>query len=67
MTRRCAGTGLMVAGLIVTLVGLAAALTAAVEIPPYWTTALIGAALFSIGALRWAIASRHHDPGSQNQ
>jgi hypothetical protein len=57
----------MFAGLIVALVGLALALTTALEIPRYWTTALIGAALFLIGAVRWAIVGRDQAPRSGNQ
>ena len=33
MNHRCSGNGLMVAGLIVTIVGLAVPLTAALEVP----------------------------------
>ena len=46
---------MMLAGLIVLLVGLAVALAATLRIPGYWTPALVGAVLFLVGALRWAM------------
>ena len=55
MGRECAGSRMMFAGLIVLLVGLAVALAATLRIPGYWTPALVGAVLFLVGALRWAI------------
>jgi hypothetical protein len=55
MSRRCSGNGLMLAGLIVLLVGLAVGLAAALRVPGHWMPALVGAALFLVGALRWAI------------
>ena len=54
MNRRCGGNGLMLAGLIVMLIGLAVAAAATLHIPGYWTPVLVGAALFLVGALRWA-------------
>jgi hypothetical protein len=58
MTRRCAGNGLLLAGLIVTLVGLGVALTAALAIPRYWTTVGVGIALLVAGAARRALSTR---------
>ena len=55
MDRQCAGSGMMFAGLIVLLVGLAVALAATLRIPGYWTAALVGSVLFLVGALRWAV------------
>ena len=52
MKRRCGANGLMFAGLIVMLVGLAIAAAAALRLPGYWTPVLVGAALFMVGALR---------------
>ncbi len=57
MTRRCAGNGLMFAGLIVILVGLAVAAAASLHIPGYWTPVLVGVVLFLVGALRRATRS----------
>ena len=56
MDRRCSGMGLMLAGLIVLLVGLAVAAAAALRLPPHWQPVLVGAVLFLLGALRWATA-----------
>ena len=67
MNHRCSGNGLMVAGLIVTIVGLAVSLTAALEIPRHWTTVLIGVALFLIGAMRRAIGGHGQAPRSGTQ
>jgi hypothetical protein len=58
MTRRCAGNGLLLAGLIVTLVGLGVALTASLGIPRYWTTVGVGVALLVAGAARRALGTR---------
>jgi hypothetical protein len=57
MTRRCSGNGLMIAGLIVTLVGLGIVLTRTLAIPREWTTVLIGVALLVAGAARRALRS----------
>jgi ribose/xylose/arabinose/galactoside ABC-type transport system permease subunit len=54
MSRRCGGNGLMFAGLIVMLIGLAVAGATALHIPGYWTPVLVGAVLFLVGALRQA-------------
>ncbi|HEV8586719.1 MAG TPA: hypothetical protein VGT02_17255 [Methylomirabilota bacterium] len=58
MTCRSAGSGLMFAGLIVTLVGLAVALAHTFEIPRYWTTVAVGIALLAAGAFRSAVGGR---------
>jgi hypothetical protein len=52
MACRGAASGLMLAGLIVTLVGLSVALTRTLEIPGYWTTVGVGVALLVAGAFR---------------
>jgi xanthine/uracil permease len=62
-TRRClGGRGLMFAGLIVMLVGLAVVVMRTVEIPRYWTPVVVGAVLFLIGAARHAIRDRSDSP-----
>jgi hypothetical protein len=64
MGRRCGGSWMMVAGLIVLIVGLAVALAATLRIPGYWTPALVGAVLFLVGALRWAIGGDRASTGT---
>jgi ABC-type cobalamin transport system permease subunit len=51
----------MLAGLIVALIGLVSALTTVLDLPRYWTTMLIGAALFLAGAARQALGGRPRD------
>ncbi|HVG78869.1 MAG TPA: hypothetical protein VNF03_12065 [Patescibacteria group bacterium] len=58
MNRRCAGNGLLLAGMIVTLVGLAVALTATLGIPRHWTTVGVGLALLATGVVRRALRPR---------
>jgi hypothetical protein len=58
MNRRCAGNGLLLAGMIVTLVGLAVALTATLGIPRHWTTVGVGLALLAAGVVRRALHPR---------
>jgi hypothetical protein len=58
MNRRCAGNGLLLAGMIVTLVGLAVALTATLGIPRHWTTVGVGLALLAAGVVRRALRPR---------
>ena len=48
----CAGNGLMLAGLIVTLIGLAIVATRTFHIPREWTTVGVGVALLAAGAAR---------------
>jgi hypothetical protein len=57
MAQRCSGNGLMVAGLIVTLIGLGIVLTRTLAIPREWTTVLIGVGLLVAGAARRALRS----------
>jgi xanthine/uracil permease len=55
-TRRClGGSGLMFAGLIVMLIGLAVVVMRTADVPSYWTPVAVGAVLFLIGAARRAI------------
>jgi hypothetical protein len=52
MATRCSGNGLILAGLIVTLIGLAVVVTRAYHIPREWTTVGVGVALLAAGAAR---------------
>jgi len=65
MSRRCRGNGLMFAGLIVMLIGVAVAAATALHIPGYWTPVLVGAVLFLVGAARRATRGDRppEDPG----
>ena len=47
------GSGLMMAGLIVTFVGLCIVLIRVLHVPEYWVPLLVGVGLFLLGALRW--------------
>ena len=63
MGRPCAGSRMMWAGLLLLIVGLAVALAATLRIPGYWTPALVGAVLFLVGALRWAVRGGRSSTG----
>jgi hypothetical protein len=58
MAARCPGSGLILAGLIVSVIGVSLALIHAFDIPRYWTTLGIGLALLAVGALRAGVATR---------
>jgi len=58
MNRRCAGNGLLLAGTIVTLVGLGIALVATLGIPRHWMAVGVGLALLAAGAVRRALGPR---------
>ena len=62
MAGRCSGRGLMLAGLIVSVIGLSLALIQTFDIPRHWTTLGIGIALLVAGALR-AVAASRRQPG----
>lgn len=64
MARRCAGSGLMLAGLIVTVVGLAVVVMHTWHIPGYWTTLAVGIALLLAGALR-GVGGRRREPDTR--
>ena len=64
MACRRPGFGLMLAGLIVTLVGFAVALTATFGIPRHWTTVGVGVALLVAGAVRAAFRDRRSGAGA---
>jgi hypothetical protein len=62
-SRRCfGGSGLMFAGLIVMLIGLAVVIMRTVEVPSYWTPVAVGAVLFLIGAARRAMRGQDDSP-----
>lgn len=57
MTRRCGGNGLILAGVIVTLVGLGVVLIRTLAVPREWVTVLVGLALVGAGLARRALRS----------
>ena len=61
MERRCSGIGLMFAGVIVTLIGLAIALRVTLEVPRHWTVFMVGVALILVAAVRRWMGDRHSD------
>lgn len=56
MAARMAGRGLMTAGAIVTIVGLAIVIMRTFQLPGYWTPVIVGLGLFAAGAIVWAIS-----------
>jgi hypothetical protein len=58
MAQRCTGNGLIVAGLIVTLVGLGVVLTETLKLPRSWIVVLVGVALLIAGAARRRLRPR---------
>ena len=52
MAQRCRGNGLILAGIIVTLIGLGVVLMRTYHIPREWTTVGVGLALLAAGAAR---------------
>lgn len=58
---KCAhsGKGLMMAGLIVTLIGIGIVLVRTLQVPGYWIPLAVGVALLVVGAIR-----RGHAGGS---
>ena len=57
MAPRGAGNGLMLAGAIVTIVGLTVAMMHMLHVPGYWITVAVGIAMLAGGAIR-ALARR---------
>jgi hypothetical protein len=57
MARRCGGNGLILAGVIVTLVGLGVVLIRTLAVPREWVTVLVGLALVGAGLARRALRS----------
>ena len=66
MERRCAGMGLLLAGSIVTLVGLIIAITATFGIARHWTVVMVGVALLLVGAARRALGDHRGGTGTRN-
>ena len=52
MARR-PGSNLMVAGLIVSFVGLCIVLIRVMHVPAYWTPLMVGIGIFLLGFIRW--------------
>jgi hypothetical protein len=50
---RKSGTHLMVAGLIVSFVGLCIVLIRVMHVPAYWAPLMVGVGLFLLGLIRW--------------
>jgi hypothetical protein len=49
-----AGRGLMMAGALVTLIGLGVVLVRTLQIPGYWMPVFVGLGLFTAGVVLWA-------------
>jgi hypothetical protein len=64
MACRRSGFGLMLAGAIVTVVGLAVVLMHTFAIAREWTTVIVGVALLGAGAVRAALRQRHPGAGA---
>ncbi|MBI4588105.1 MAG: hypothetical protein HY725_04660 [Candidatus Rokubacteria bacterium] len=54
MRGRRSGSGLMLAGGIVIVIGFGVALIKALDLPNYWIPLVVGVGLFVVGAIRWA-------------
>jgi hypothetical protein len=52
LTKRCGGNGLILAGVIVSLVGLGIVLVRTLAVPREYTTLLVGLALLGAGLVR---------------
>ncbi len=52
MARR-SGSGLMMAGVIVTFIGLCIVLVRLLRVPEYWVPLMVGVGLFLLGLIRW--------------
>lgn len=53
MGGRRSGTGLMLPGAIVIVIGFGVALMQAWDLPKYWIPLVVGIGLVVIGAIRW--------------
>jgi hypothetical protein len=58
MNRRCGSNGLLLAGTIVTVIGLGVVLISTLGIPRHWTVVGVGLALVAAGAVRRALGPR---------
>jgi hypothetical protein len=47
------GRGLMMAGAIVTFVGVCIVLVKVLRVPEYWVPLMVGVGLFLLGLMRW--------------
>ena len=47
------GRGLMMAGVIVTFIGLCIVLIRLLRVPEYWVPLMVGVGLFLLGLFRW--------------
>jgi hypothetical protein len=56
MFSHMAGRGLMTAGAIVTIIGLAIVVMKTFQLPGYWVPVIVGIALFAAGAIVSAIS-----------
>ena len=54
---RKSGSNLMVAGLIVSFVGLCIVLIRVMHVPAYWAPLMVGIGIFLLGLIRWLISS----------
>jgi hypothetical protein len=50
---RNAGGKLMMAGLIITFIGLCIVLIRVLQVPQYWIPLLVGVGIFLVGLVRW--------------
>jgi len=64
MPRPCSTNGLLLAGVLVTTIGLGLAAIATLGIPRHWTTFVVGIALLLAGAVRAAVRGRRPDAGA---
>lgn len=47
------GRGLMMAGVIVTFIGLCIVMVRVFRVPEYWVPLMVGVGLFILGLIRW--------------
>jgi hypothetical protein len=53
---RNSGGKLMMAGLIVTFIGLCIVLVQVLQVPRYWVPLMVGVGIFLLGLVRWLSA-----------
>jgi hypothetical protein len=54
---RRSGSNLMVAGLIVSFVGLCIVVIRVMHVPAYWTPLMVGIGIFLLGLIRWLMSN----------